>query len=74
MKIKTKLSKLKVNFQKKHRKNCESALWAKKGFIERMDFFKQKALLNKDFIERKAFLKKKNWSKLQNLVEIVKCG
>ena len=31
----------------KHRKNCETALWAKKGFIERKALLKEKAVLKK---------------------------
>ena len=36
----------------KHRKNCETALWAKKGLLKEMLSW------NKGFIERKAVLKK----------------
>ena len=53
--------------RRKHRKNCETALWAKKGFNERKAFFERKALLEKDFIERKALSKNivnlNSWSK-----------
>ena len=31
--------------EKKHRKDCETALWAKKGFIESQYFIEGKALL-----------------------------
>ena len=45
--------------QMKHRKNCETALWAKKGFIER------KAVSKENY---------EIWSKLWNFVEILKFG
>ena len=41
----------------KHRKNCETALWAKKGFIERKALLKGRLYWKKGFIERKALLK-----------------
>ena len=61
---------------KKHPKNWETALWGKvrlywkKSFIERKALLKERLYWKKGLIETNS----KNWSKFQNLVQVLKFG